>query len=139
MQIKIINNRRVLVKDYETVNIDDGEIITYSGIYYKTINDIVHKAEIQTMFIGKVLKYRSDQTGITGIYVEPLYIWNKLKYEWNKIANYSKPTTKYFEYPHLLMLPNDNAYYSGNSLKVFDSVTNTDSSIYENITTLFYL
>lgn len=137
MQIKIINNRRVLIKDYEIVNIDDGENITYPGIYYKTINDIVHKAQIQTMFIGKVVDYRSDTTGITGIYVEPLYIWNELKYEWNKIANYSKPTTKYFEYPHLLMLPD--TYYNGPSLEVLDSITNTDSTVYENVTTLFNL
>ena len=138
MQIKIINDRRVLVKDYETINIDDGEIITYAGIYYKTINEIVHKAPIKTMFIGKVETYRSDSTtGITGIYVEPLYIWNELKHEWNKIANYSKPTTKYFEYPHLLMLPDN--YYNGPCLKVLESITNTDSKVYENVTTLFNL
>ena len=138
MQIKIINDHRVLVKDYdETVNIDDGEIITYPGIYYKTINDIVHKAEIQTMFIGKVETYRSDSNGITGIYVEPLYIWNELKYEWNKIANFTRPTSRYFEYPHLLMLPN--TQYSGPCLKVLESVRNTESSIYENVTTLFNL
>jgi hypothetical protein len=136
MQIKIINGKRVLIKDSEIVNIDDGDIITYPGIYYKTVNDIVHKAQIQTMFIGKVETYRSDTTGITGIYVEPLYIWNELTYEWNKIANYSKPTTKYFEYPHLLMIP-DNYYCGPYSLEVLDSITNTDSTVYENVTTLF--
>jgi len=136
MEIKIINGKRVLIKDDETVNIDDGQIITYPGIYYKTVNDIVHKAEIQTMFIGKVVNYRSDN-GITGIYVEPLYIWNELKYEWNKIANYRKPTTKYFEYPHLLMLPD--TYYNGLSLKVLESITITNSTVYENVTTLFNL
>jgi hypothetical protein len=138
MQIKIIDNHRVLEKEYETVNIDDRDIISYSGIYYKIINDIVYKAEIHTRFIGKIENYRSDTNGITGIYVEPLYIWNNLKYEWNKIANYSRPKTKYFEYPHLLMLPNPNSNYSP-SLKVLDSISNTEKSIYENITTLFYL
>ena len=135
--IKTVFPVNVLIKDYETVNINDGDIITYSGIYYKIVNDIVHKAEIKTMFIGKVENHRSDTTGFTGIYVIPLYIWNELKYEWNKIANYTHPTTKYFEYPHLLMLPD--AHCNGNFLHTLDSVTNTDPSIYENITTLFYL
>ena len=89
------------------------------------------------MFIGKVETYRSDSNGITGIYVEPLYIWNELKYEWNKIANFTRPTSRYFEYPHLLMLPN--TQYSGPCLKVLESVRNTESSIYENVTTLFNL
>ena len=137
MRIDFINGHRVLIKDYETINIDDGSIITYSGIYYKIVNDIVHKAEIKTRFIGEIDTYRSDITGFTGIYVKPLYIWNELKYKWNKIANYTRPTTKHFEYPHLLMLPE--ASYHGNFLHTLDSVTNTDPSVYGDVSTLFYL
>ena len=139
MRIDTNNGQRILIKDNETViNINDGNIITYSGIYYKIVNDIVHKAEIKTMFIGKVETHISDTTGFTGIYVIPLYIWNELNYEWNKIANYTHPTTKYFDYPHLLMLPNAH-YYGNNNLHTLNSITNAEPSLYTNVTTLFYL
>jgi hypothetical protein len=137
MRIDFINGHRTLINDYENINIDDGTIISYSGIYYKTINDIVHIVEIKTRFIGEIETHRSDITGFTGIYVKPLYIWNALKYEWNKIANYTRPNTKYFEYPHLLLLPE--ASYHGNFLHTLDSVTNVNPSLYINVSTLFYL
>ena len=108
MQIITRNNQRILIKDNnEEVLIEDGSIIQYTGIYYKTINDIV-----ETSFIGEVetCRYRHD-TGITGIYVKPLYIFNIMKDEWYKIIDYTPPNKKYFLYPHLLMLPDTDYNY----------------------------
>ena len=108
MQIIIKNNnQRVLVKDDDTeVNVNDGDIIQYTGIYYKTINDIVSMVEIETTFVGVIECERSRyDEGITGIYIIPLYIWDIINSEWNKIIDFNSPTTKYFLYPHLLVLP----------------------------------
>lgn len=107
MQISIRNEHRVIIKknDNVQVNIDNGAIIQYKGIYYKEINDIQTYAHIETMFVGKVCEYRSDADDITGIYVEPQYIHDAINNQWKKIMNYEKPTTHYFSYPHLLMLP----------------------------------
>jgi hypothetical protein len=100
------NGDRVLIKDNnEEVYVNDGDTIQYTGIYYKTINDIVETVEIETTFIGLVLmeKFRHSD-GIIGIYVKPLYIWNKMRDRWNKIVNYKPPENKYFVYPHLLLV-----------------------------------
>lgn len=113
MQIITRNSQRILIKDNnEEVIIDDGSIIQYTGIYYKTVNDIVDTVEIETTFIGQVetTRYRHD-TGITGIYVKPLYIFNTIKGEWYKIIDYTPPDKKYFLYPHLLMLPDTHYHY----------------------------
>ena len=50
MQIVLeANNNRLLIKDnVERVNINNGDIIEYTGIYYKTINDIIR---IYTFFV----------------------------------------------------------------------------------------
>ena len=102
------NNNRVLVKDnVERVNINNGDIIEYTGIYYKTINDIVSTVEIRTAFIGAVDFSRSTtDTGIEGIYVKPLYIRDNIRHEWNKIVNYKpREDMSFLYYPHLLLLP----------------------------------
>ena len=53
MQIIINNNKRILIKNNnDKININNGNIIEYTGIYYKTINDIVNTVEIETKFIG---------------------------------------------------------------------------------------
>jgi len=108
------DNQRTLIKDDSDeaeVNISDGQIIQYTGIYYKTINDISEIAKIETQFIGVIetKRYRYD-LGITGIYVKPLYIWDILNYQWRKIVNYKCPMSKYFYYPHLLSLPKTNSF-----------------------------
>ena len=120
MQIIVKNGARVLLKDKtkdkgegkkgeekeNEVNVNDGDIIMYTGMYHKIINDIVKYVKIETTFIGKVIceKYR-DIEGIVGIYVEPLYIFNMMYDEWNKIINYKPPNgKKYFLYPHLLLV-----------------------------------
>ena len=109
----IINDKgqRILLKDNnEEININDRQIIQYTGIYYKNSNDIQNILYIETTFIGIIethrYKYDSD---ITGIYIKPLYIW--LDEEWYKIINFKNPIQKYFFYPHLLMLPNHNYTY----------------------------
>ena len=114
MKIILKNQNRVLVKDNnEEVSVNDGDIIQYTGIYYKTINDIVKIVEIETTFIGIVQteKFKYD-VGIIGIYVNPLYIFNKMNDEWNKIINYKPPSTKYFLYPHLLHVDKKISYSS---------------------------
>jgi len=110
--IVITNNNRTLIKENgKEVNINDGDIIQYTGIYYKKIDDIVKIVEIETTFIGVVETYRSRyDTGTTGIYVKPLYIWDIINNEWLKIINLEPPVTKYFLYPHLLSLPNNNQH-----------------------------
>lgn len=113
-------NSHILVKDNnEEICVNKGSTIQYTGIYYKIINDIVSVVEIETTFIGMVVEHKFRiETGILGIYVKPLYIWNKMKDGWNKIVNYKPPDTKYFYYPHLLALPNDdlNHYHGLNFL-----------------------
>uniref|UniRef100_A0A6C0ER84 Uncharacterized protein n=1 Tax=viral metagenome TaxID=1070528 RepID=A0A6C0ER84_9ZZZZ len=114
MEIIIRNNNRILIKENsKEININDGDIIQYNGIYYKNINDIVRTVNIETTFIGIVENCMSRyDTGVIGIYVKPLYIYDIVNSEWLKIVNLNPPTTKYFLYPHLLMLPQNN-YYSG--------------------------
>ena len=122
------NGNRVLIKDnpMEEIISNDGEIIKYTGIYHKTINDIVRIVKIETTFIGKVVceKYRHTD-GILGIYVEPLFIFNIMYDEWNKIINYKQPYGNYFLYPHLLLAshPRSFEFMQHVSLDDFSEVT----------------
>lgn len=91
----IKNANRILIKENgEEINMNDGDIIQYTGHYYKHVNDIVNMVTIETTFIGVVetCRFRYD-TGIEGIYVKP-------------------SIKKYFVYPHLLMLSRHNNYPS---------------------------
>ena len=140
MQIIMKNRGRVLIKESEyenEVEVEDGDIIEYQGIYYKEVNDIQKHAHIKTMFIGKVCEYRSDTSGITGIYVEPLYIHDAIHNQWKKIMNYKNPTTHYFSYPHLLMLPGKE--YRHLPLYVLNTCRNRSLVDFSNITEEFYL
>ena len=108
MEIIIKNNEHLLIKDNnELVNISDNCIIEYTGIYYKTLNDITE--EIETTFIGSIECKRITDYEIIGIYINPLYILHEN--EWKKIANYKLPENKYFLYPHLLILPKYHYHY----------------------------
>jgi hypothetical protein len=127
MKIIVRNRSRILVKDDgNEVYVNDGDIIQYTGIYHKIINDIVQTVKIETTFVGKVIceKYRHDD-GILGIYVEPMFIFNLMYDEWNKIINYKTPTTKYFVYPHMLLVsqPHCFKYTQHKSLDEFAAVT----------------
>lgn len=107
MRIEVINDIRKLIKDDQTtVNVSNGQIIMYTGIYYKIINDIDYLAKIETLFIGKIECDKcTPHDGLTGIYVDPLYIYDKLNSEWKKIKEYKFTNSLYFVYPHLLQLP----------------------------------
>jgi len=110
MHIIIQDGERILVKHDQTeVRVNDGDVIQYTGIYYKQINDIVRTVQIDTTFVGVVECERSNSyDGITGIYIRPLYIWDMVMSGWRKIVNLHQPTQKYFFYPHLLSLPKHN-------------------------------
>ena len=102
------NNKRILTKyNGDQVNINNGDIIQYTGIYYKTINDIVKMVEIETEFVGVVeFGKTTDEIHFTGIYVKPLYIRDNIKNEWNKIVSFTPRTDEsFYYYPHLLVLP----------------------------------
>ena len=140
MKIIIKNNNRILVKDDgNEIRVNDGDIVQYNGVYYKDIiNEIVHIAEIETSFIGIVetQKYRRDE-GIQGIYIKPLYIWSIINREWNKINDFEPPNTKYFLYPHLLMLPTK--YYHFKPLYFLHTCKNCSLYDFNNIKKEFSL
>jgi hypothetical protein len=131
MEIIIKNNNRTLIKENGIeININDGSIIQYTGIYYKNINDLQNISYIETTFIGIVETHRYKyDSGITGIYIRPLYIL--LDDEWHKIINFKNPVEKYFLYPHLLMLPDHN--YTYRPLHYFHTCINASLHDYVNI------
>ena len=101
MKITLNNNNKRILKKYngEQVNINNGDIIQYTGIYYKTINDIVKMVEIETEFVGVVdFGKTTDEKHFTGIYVKPLYIRDNIKNEWNKIVSFNQRTDESFLY-----------------------------------------
>lgn len=116
------------------VNVSDGEIVKYTGIYYKPSDNVSSAAplEQEATFIGEVECQRSRyDVGITGIYIIPLYIFfpssssddtNLEHLKWHKITNYRPPTNKYFNYPHLLMLPQH--YYNYKPLYFTHTIEN---------------
>jgi len=128
------NNVRTLVKDNGArVDISDGAIVQYTGIYYKLVNDIVEWVEIETSFIGSIEceQSRHDE-GLRGVYIKPLYIWDIMNSEWKKILKYTPPSKKYFWYPHLLLL--DNKTHHGYPLYFLDTLEKRDLADFENIT-----
>ena len=139
MKIIIKNNYRILVKDdgYE-VNINDGNVVEYTGLYYNHIkNEIANLSEIETSFIGIIETQRSREDIIQGIYIKPLYIWSKVSSEWMKINDYKPPVTKYFLYPHLLMLPETHYHYK--PLYFLHTCKNRSLSDFNNIRKEFSL
>lgn len=141
MRILFKNGLRTLIKDCGSkINISDGQIIVYTGVYYKTINDIIKTVEFETSFAGKVRCERYDiNIGTTGIYVDPLFIFNIMHNKWKKIE---KPKTannyKYFLYPHLLMLPGN--FYHFRPLYTLHTVENQSLSLsdFDHITEIMY-
>lgn len=140
MNIIYENGNRILITNNKNkININDGNIVQYTGIYYKLLNIITRYASIETKFIGKIIceKSRYD-TGVIGIYIKPLYIWDNLNNEWLKIKDYNVPRTKYFSYPHFLALPvvSDFCYCP---LYFLDTIENVILDNYKNIDKIFTL
>ena len=139
MKIIIKNNYRILVKDDGSeVNINDGDIVQYTGLYYNHIkNETANLSTIETGFIGIIETQRSREDIIQGIYIKPLYIWSKVGSEWMKINDYEYPITKYFLYPHLLMLPETHYHYK--PLYFLHTCENKSLSDFNNIIKEFSL
>ena len=140
MKIIVKNNYRMLIKDDGSeVNINDGTVVEYIGVYYKYIkNEIIDTIfKIETTFIGIVETQRSSEGIIQGIYIKPLYIWSMVGREWMKINDYKFPNQKYFLYPHLLMLPE--THYHFRPLYFLHTCKNRDLSDFNNITKEFSL
>jgi hypothetical protein len=131
MHIAIRNENRILIKkDYTTVNINDDNIVQYTGIYYKNVKNPPNMIEIKTTFIGIIVADRYEDRSVTGIYIKPLYVfYNDV---WNKIVDYPPPENKYFLYPHLLMI--DNKHYNYRPLYFLDSVEKSSVTQFEDIT-----
>ena len=138
MSIIIKDNNRILIKENaKEIMINDGDIIQYTGIYYKhSKNEISNLFEIKTTFIGIVVTEKSSEV-IQGIYVKPIYIWSMVGNEWMKINDYECPVTKYFLYPHLLILPE--FYYNSKPLYFLHTCENKSLSDFNNITKEFSL
>lgn len=139
MKIIIKNNRRLLVKDDGSeVNIENGDVVEYNGIYYNyTKNEIYDVFEKETKFVGIVETQRSREEIIQGIYIKPIYIWSIVNREWLKINDYKPPVTKYFLYPHLLMLPEMDYHYK--PLYFLNTCYNIELSDFNSITKEFSL
>jgi len=135
------NKNRILQQDNgENVNINNGDIIEYTGIYYKTINEIVKMVQIETTFIGSITWGRTtDDINFTGIYVNPLYIRDNIRNEWNKVVSF-KPRTEesFLYYPHLLLLP-DPHWHEGFPLYFLDTCTNVNLDNFSHIYKCFSL
>ena len=138
MFISYINYKRILQFNNKFININDEEILEYTGYYYKNTNNLGSFNKEETKFIGKVSCHRSfHEEGITGIYIHPLFIYSNSKNQWLKIINYKQPTSKYFYYPHLLLLPDK--FYNFHPLYYLHTCINTDLSHFENINETFDL
>ena len=139
MKIIIKNNYRLLVKDDGSeVNIHDDAVVEYTGVYYKYIkNEISNVFEKQTNFVGIVTSQKYADNMIQGIYIKPMYIWSIDNREWLKINDYKPPVTKYFLYPHLLLLPEINSPYRG--LYFLNTCCNIQLSDFNSITKEFSL
>jgi len=139
MKIAINNKTRILLKDDGSeVNISDGDVVEYIGVYYNFIkNEIYDVFEKETKFVGIVETQRSREGIIQGIYIKPIYIWSIINSEWLKINDYKPPVTKYFLYPHLLMLPE--MYYHYKPLYFLNSCCNIQLADFNSITKEFSL
>ena len=136
------NNRILIKNNEERVDISDNAIVEYTGIYYNKINNTEETNEIKTTFIGSIQceKYRHNENvdGFEGIYITPIYVWDKIGCEWCKIINYKPPQTKYFYYPHLLKLP-EYICSTPYELNFLDTCKNRSLNEFTNIITPFLI
>lgn len=104
MKIIVDNCKRFLEKPNECIDISDGSIVKYTGLYY-TIKDNSY-SQVERKFIGRIEIERRVNNETIGIYIRPLYIL--VDDEWRKLINYRYPHSIHFFYPHLLLLSNTN-------------------------------
>ena len=142
MKIIIKNCHRLLVKDDGSeVNIDEDDVVEYNGLYYNYINNEIFSDvfEKETKFVGIVTSQKYGNNIIQGIYIKPIYIWSIVNSEWLKINDYKPPVTKYFLYPHLLMLPEMDYPNPNKYLFFLNSCRNIQLSDFNSITKEFSL
>jgi hypothetical protein len=104
MKIIVDNCKRFLEKTNEYIDISDGAIVKYTGLYYTMRDNSITQAEYK--FVGRIEIERRVNNETIGIYIRPLYIL--ADDEWRKIINYRYPHSAHFFYPHLLLLSNTN-------------------------------
>ena len=113
MKILGYNEDRILLNNNIVTNIGDYRQIEYVSSLYKS-NTI-----IQSKFIGFIECPKIRDYDTIGIFVKPQYVYYQDK--WYKLVNYQSPKSKYFLYPHLLLLPDD-----FHSVKNIDNIPETD-------------
>ncbi len=110
---------RKLIKDDNTqIQIGDKQLVEYKGFHYKSYQNGF--LSMCTKFIGLVECPKIKNYETVGIYIKPMYVLSDN--QWYKIINYIEPTTKYFLYPHLLLLPDE--YYNYKPLYTLHTVKN---------------
>lgn len=120
MLITGYDESRKLVKDDSTeIQIGDKQLIEYKGIHYIRYEE-KGCLSMYTTFIGLVECPRKNNSETVGIYIKPMYLVSDN--QWYKIINYVNPKTKYFLYPHLLLLPDE--YYNYKPLYTLETVKN---------------
>jgi hypothetical protein len=119
MFITDYNEARRLIKDDNTqIQIGDKQLVEYKGFQHsRNENGFL---SICTIFIGVVECPKIKNYETVGIYIKPMYVL--IDNQWHKIINYVEPRTKYFLYPHLLVLPDE--YYNYKPLYTLDTIKN---------------
>ena len=119
MLITDYDEARILIKDDNTqIQIGDKQLIEYKGIHYKSFG--TGFLSMYTTFIGLIESPRINNSETVCIYIKPIYVISDN--QWHKIVKYVEPRTKYFLYPHLLLLPDE--YYNYKPLYTLDTIKN---------------
>jgi len=119
MLITGYNEARLLTQDDNIeIQIGDKQAVEYKGIYYKSYENGF--LSMCTTFIGLIECPKIYNYETVGIFIKPMYL--VIDNQWHKIINYIEPRTKYFLYPHLLLLPDE--YYHYKPLYTLDTVKN---------------
>jgi len=105
MEITEANEKRFLsIPGKHQIDISDRAIVKYMGNYW---TDFGKYEKTECEFVGEVVCVKVTNYEYTGIYIKPLY--KKSGKSWKKFTEYEEPTSKYFVYPHLLILPDTTA------------------------------
>ena len=93
------------------IDISDKAIVKYIGYYW---TDFGKYEKTECEFVGEVVCVKVTNYTCIGIYIKPLY--KKSGASWEKFTEYEEPTSKYFVYPHLLILPDKVASFGIHNL-----------------------